>query len=149
MSCILQFSPLYFMQIKFYLNTCIWYSHNKDTEIFRTITTLRQEIHFHLLINCNCAWTPHIEEVQGNRRKDPCNINLGATWRSLLSYTPRPLYTGRKSPWYPLGRRLGGPQSRSGRDVKRRISDHIRNRTPIVHLAVLKVSNSVLNLTVR
>jgi hypothetical protein len=28
---------------------------------------------------------------------------------------PRPLYLQRKSPWYPLDRRLGGPQSRSGR----------------------------------
>jgi len=28
---------------------------------------------------------------------------------------PRPLYPLGKSPWYPLNRRLGGPQSRSGR----------------------------------
>jgi len=27
----------------------------------------------------------------------------------------RPLYPQGKSPWYPLDRRLGGPQSRSGR----------------------------------
>jgi hypothetical protein len=27
---------------------------------------------------------------------------------------PLPLYPRRKSPWYPLDRRLGGPQSRSG-----------------------------------
>jgi hypothetical protein len=26
-----------------------------------------------------------------------------------------PLYPQRKSPWYPFDRRLGGPQSRSGR----------------------------------
>jgi hypothetical protein len=30
-------------------------------------------------------------------------------------FTPRPLYPQGESPWYPLDRRLGGPQSRSGR----------------------------------
>jgi hypothetical protein len=28
-----------------------------------------------------------------------------------ISFTPRPLYPQGKSPWYPLDRRLGGPQS--------------------------------------
>jgi hypothetical protein len=33
----------------------------------------------------------------------------------VVSFTPRPLYSQGKSPRYPLDRRLGGPQSRSGR----------------------------------
>jgi hypothetical protein len=33
----------------------------------------------------------------------------------VVSFTPRPLYPQEKSLWYPLDRRLGGPQSRSGR----------------------------------
>jgi hypothetical protein len=33
----------------------------------------------------------------------------------VVSFTPRPLYLRGKSPWYPLDRRSGGPQSRSGR----------------------------------
>jgi hypothetical protein len=33
----------------------------------------------------------------------------------VVSFTPRALYPQGKSPWYPVGRRLGGPQSRSGR----------------------------------
>jgi hypothetical protein len=33
----------------------------------------------------------------------------------VVSFTPWPLYTQRKSPLYPLDRKLGGPQSRSGR----------------------------------
>jgi hypothetical protein len=33
----------------------------------------------------------------------------------MVSFTPRPLYPQRKSPWYPLDRKLGGPQSRFGR----------------------------------
>jgi hypothetical protein len=32
----------------------------------------------------------------------------------MVSFMPRPLYFQRKSPWYPLDRRLGGSQSRSG-----------------------------------
>jgi hypothetical protein len=42
-------------------------------------------------------------------------FDLGARWRCVVSFTPRPLYPQGKSPWYPLDRRLGGPQSRSGR----------------------------------
>jgi hypothetical protein len=34
----------------------------------------------------------------------------------VVSFTPRPLYSQGKSPWYPFDRRLDGPQSRSGRD---------------------------------
>jgi len=32
----------------------------------------------------------------------------------VFSFTPRPLYPPIDSPWYPLDRRLGVPQSRSG-----------------------------------
>jgi hypothetical protein len=42
-------------------------------------------------------------------------FDLGNRWRWLMSFTPRPLYPQGKSPWYPLDKRLGGPQSRSGR----------------------------------
>jgi hypothetical protein len=33
----------------------------------------------------------------------------------VVSFTPQPLYPKGKSRWYPLDRRLGGPQSRSRR----------------------------------
>jgi len=41
----------------------------------------------------------------------------------VVSFTPRPLYPQGKSPWYPLDRRLDGPQSRAVLDavVKRKI----------------------------
>jgi hypothetical protein len=42
-------------------------------------------------------------------------FDIGIRWRSVVSFTPRSLYPQRKSPWYPLDRRLGEPQSRSGR----------------------------------
>jgi hypothetical protein len=42
----------------------------------------------------------------------------------VVSFTPQPLYPQGKSPWYPLDRRLGGPQSRSGR------GDEAKNSQP-------------------
>jgi len=36
----------------------------------------------------------------------------------VVSFTPRPLYSQGKSSWYPLDRRLGGPQSQSGSSGK-------------------------------
>jgi hypothetical protein len=33
----------------------------------------------------------------------------------VVSFAPQPLYPRGKSPWYLLHKRLGGPQSRSGR----------------------------------
>jgi hypothetical protein len=40
----------------------------------------------------------------------------------MVSFTPRPFYPQRKSPWYPLNRRLGGPQSRFGHGVEEKNS---------------------------
>jgi hypothetical protein len=48
----------------------------------------------------------------------------------MVSFTPRSLYPRGKSPWYPLARRLGLPQSRSGRHGEVKILDPIGIRTP-------------------
>jgi hypothetical protein len=45
----------------------------------------------------------------------PRILDLGIRWRWVVSFMPRPLYLQGKSPWYPLERRLGVPQNRSGR----------------------------------
>jgi hypothetical protein len=42
-------------------------------------------------------------------------LDLGTSWRWMVSFTPRPLYPLENCPRYPLDRRLGVPQSRSGR----------------------------------
>jgi hypothetical protein len=42
-------------------------------------------------------------------------FDIGTRWRRGVSFTPRPPYPQGKSPPYPLDRRLGGPQVRSGR----------------------------------
>jgi hypothetical protein len=46
----------------------------------------------------------------------PYILDLGTIWTWVVSFMPRPLYPHGNSPWYHLDRRLGGPQSRSGRD---------------------------------
>jgi hypothetical protein len=38
-----------------------------------------------------------------------------------VSFTPRPFYPAGKNPWYPLDRRLDGPQSWSGRGGEEKI----------------------------
>jgi hypothetical protein len=53
----------------------------------------------------------HVEEWR-------CSSNilaLSTCCRSVVSFTPLPLYPRGENPRYPLGRRLGGPQSQSGR----------------------------------
>jgi hypothetical protein len=39
---------------------------------------------------------------------------IGNKWRRVVSFTPWLLYPHGKCPWYPLDRRLGGLQNRSG-----------------------------------
>jgi hypothetical protein len=51
------------------------------------------------------------EGVWGSGYIDPYFLDLGTSWRWVVSFTPRPLYPRGKSPRYPLDRRLGGPES--------------------------------------
>jgi hypothetical protein len=55
----------------------------------------------------------------------------------MISFPPRPFYPQGKSAWYPLDRRLGELQSRSGRGGEEKISQPSPRResnpgTPIV-----------------
>jgi hypothetical protein len=57
-----------------------------------------------------------METYRGNGGTVPHILDIaldGGKWS--VSFTPRTLYPQGKNPWYPLDRRLGGPQSRSGR----------------------------------
>jgi len=40
----------------------------------------------------------------------PRILDLGTRWMLVVNFTPRSLYPQWKSPWYPLYRRLGGPE---------------------------------------
>jgi hypothetical protein len=58
----------------------------------------------------------------------------------VVSFTTRPLYFQGKSPWYPLGRRLGGPESRSGRGGEEKHSQPLPGlEPPIVQAVDMKV----------
>jgi hypothetical protein len=60
----------------------------------------------------------------------PRILDLGTRWRWLVSFRPRPPYPQRKSPYYPLNRRLGGPQSRSGHSGKEKNSQPLPGLEP-------------------
>jgi hypothetical protein len=51
----------------------------------------------------------------GEWRYSSTILGLGTRWRWVVSFTLMPLYLGETVPRYPLDKRLGGPQSRSGR----------------------------------
>jgi hypothetical protein len=64
------------------------------------------------------------EGVWGSGCIYPHFLDLGISWRWVVSFTPRSLYTR-----YPLHRRMGGPQSRSGRRGEENILDTAETRT--------------------
>jgi hypothetical protein len=70
------------------------------------------------------------EGVWGSGCIDPHFLDLGTSWRWVVSLTPQPLYPRGKSPRYPLDRRLGGPQSQSGKFEEEKILDPTGTRTP-------------------
>jgi hypothetical protein len=74
--------------------------------------------------SCPCAWTEHhaMKAYWGIGGIAPRILDPSTRWRWVVSFTPRLLYPQGKSPWYPLDRRLGGPQSRSGRGGKEKNS---------------------------
>jgi hypothetical protein len=49
----------------------------------------------------------------------PVILNVGTRQKWVISFTSWRLYSWEKRPPYPLGRRLGGPQSRSGHSMPR------------------------------
>jgi hypothetical protein len=50
----------------------------------------------------------------GEHRYSSTIPHFGMRRMCMVSFTPRPLYSKQKSPWNPLYRMLGGPQSQSG-----------------------------------
>jgi hypothetical protein len=47
-------------------------------------------------------------------------FNLGTRWLRVVSFTLSPLHPCGNSLWYPLYRRLGGPQSRHGSYIEQK-----------------------------
>jgi hypothetical protein len=66
------------------------------------------------LFLCLTNWARRHEGVCWSGCIDPHFLDLGTSWRWVVSFTSRPLYPQRKSPVTPLDRRLGWPKSWSG-----------------------------------
>jgi hypothetical protein len=62
-------------------------------------------------------------------------IDLGTRWKWVVSFTLRPLYPQRKSPWYPLDRRLGGFRDGLDATVKRKIPSTVMVR-PYIFMVI-------------
>jgi hypothetical protein len=77
----------------------------------------------------------------------PCILDFDNRRRRVVSFTRRPLYTQGKSPWYPLDRKLGGPQSRSGRGGEEKNSQPLPGlEPPIVQPAAKRHTTELLRL---
>jgi hypothetical protein len=76
-------------------------------------------------------------------------LDLGRRWGWVVSFTSRPRYPQGKSPWYPLDRRLGGGQIRSGHGSEEefpapagtRTPDHPAHSPALYHAAILAQNN--------
>jgi len=67
----------------------------------------------------------------GSESVTPRILELGTRWRWAVIFTPRPLYFQEKRPWYPLDKRLGGPQSRSRRGGEEENSQPLPGLEPL------------------
>jgi hypothetical protein len=83
-----------------------------------------------------CLTTPTPLRRMGERMCRP-TFSWPRHYRWVVSFTPRPLYPRGKSPRYPLDRRLGGLQSRSGRLGEETILDRTGTRNPTPRLSNL------------
>jgi hypothetical protein len=61
---------------------------------------------------------------------EPNFLDLGTSWRWVVSFTPQPLCHQGKSPLYPLDWRLGGPQNRFEKRGEGKILDPTGARIP-------------------
>jgi hypothetical protein len=110
--------------IALYLHVCLGCTSPYMTLTLRiqNLSRLQSEINWFLCLTKYHAMKLYPVLNQAARHRDiwrnggitPHLLNHGSRWRWVVSFTPRPLYLRGKSPRYPLDRRLGGPQSRSG-----------------------------------
>jgi hypothetical protein len=79
---------------------------------------------------CLTNYAQRHEGLWESRCIDPRILDLGTSW-CVVSFTPR-----RLNPWYPLDKRLGGPQNRSGRRRENYLPYRDSNSDPSVVQAV-------------
>jgi hypothetical protein len=76
-------------------------------------------------------------------------VDLSARWRCVINFKPRQLYLQRKSTRYPLDRRPGGPQSRSGRCGEERNPSPCRVSNPSPARSAVTTQNKLSRLASR
>jgi hypothetical protein len=99
-------------------------------------------VYCRFLLSCSpCALTEHhaMKEYWGSGCIGPGILHLGTRWRWVVSFTPLPLYPQGKSPWCPLDRRLGGPQSRSGHGREEKNSQPLPGLEPPIIKPVVQI----------
>jgi hypothetical protein len=74
--------------------------------------------------------------------------DFGNRWRWVVSFTTLQLYRRGNSSPYPLDRRLGGPQSRSGRCGEEKDLATAGNRTPILQPVAYRYSDWAIPRTI-
>jgi hypothetical protein len=97
-----------------------WLKHATCSDAYRFISqwhipTWYNFTHWHNIFDCIILW-----DEWGSALLAPTILNLGVRLRWVVSFTLRPVYLQR-SFRYPVGRRLGGPQSQFGRDGEEKI----------------------------
>jgi hypothetical protein len=80
-------------------------------------------------MSCTFNWALRHEDILGELHSF---FKHGTRWSWVVGFTPLPLYHQGKSPWHPLDRRLGGPQSRSGRGGEEKNSQPLPGFEPPV-----------------
>jgi hypothetical protein len=68
----------------------------------------------------------------GSESRDPRFLDLGSSWKSVISFTLQPLYPQGKSPRYPLDRGLCGPKKGFWMICTSENSDTTGSRTPVL-----------------
>jgi len=71
-----------------------------------------------------CLTKYHAMKTYYRNKSTVLRINLDTRWRWVITFMPRPPYSRSKDPQYHMDRRMGEPDSRSGRSGKGRRSHH-------------------------
>jgi hypothetical protein len=81
-----------------------------DEVIQRVLYTLKVKVKVKLKLSLCLRKHDAMKTYWGSGGIAPRLLDLGTRWKWVVSFTHRPRYPQGKSPWYPLKRRLGGPQ---------------------------------------
>jgi hypothetical protein len=104
-----------------------WHAHSHGAERYcgrgwRIDDVPEREVNLKVNLSTCFNWAPHHEGIFGSGVIAPHILDFGTRWRWVVSFTPRL--------WYPLDRRLGGPQSRSGRGGEEKNSQNLPGLEP-------------------